>query len=121
MPREITAKHVVRYGSIILLFVVIAGYGMWISRDLLFGIRLSVSGISDGMSAQAPLLDITGTARHANNVTLDGRTIPIAQSGAWSDTIALMPGYNVVTIGASDKFGRTKSRQYRVYYKAAVQ
>ena len=116
MRQDLTAKKVVRTGSIVLLFAVIIGYGIWISHDLLFGIRMTVSGISDGLAAKTALLDISGRAKHANDVTLDGRTVAIDQNGVWTDTIALLPGYNVVTIGATDKFGRTTAKSYRVYY-----
>jgi hypothetical protein len=120
MHREITAKKIVRYGSMILLFVVIAGYGIWISRDLLFGIKVSVIGIHDGMSTSEPLLSLSGTAKHASDVTLDGRIMPVDQDGAWHDTIALESGYNIVTIGAGDRFGRKTTTEYRVYYTPRV-
>lgn len=118
MHQELTAKKVLTVGGAIVLFGVIVGYGIWISRDLLFGIHSSVSGISDGMTVTDSLLSLSGKARHANDVTLDGSIVPIDQKGEWTDTIALLPGYNVVTIGASDKFGRTTDKSYRVYYTA---
>lgn len=120
MPRDITAKKVVSWGSSILLFIIIAGYGIWISRDLLFGIHISVSGIYDGEQAAESILSLGGTARHANKVTVDGHIVPIAQSGAWSDTIVLLPGYNIVSISATDKFGRTNIKTYHVYYSTSL-
>ncbi len=116
MSHDFTAKRLIRTGSIVLLFAVIVGYGIWISHDLLFGISMSVTGITDGMTAKTALLDLSGHAKHANDVTLDGRKVAIDQSGAWHDTIALLPGYNIVTVGATDKFGRTTTKSYRVYY-----
>lgn len=116
MRRELTAKKAVRTGSVILLVVVIIGYGIWISRDLLFGITMRVSGIEDGTSVTAPILELSGVARHANAVTLDGRPVAMNEHGDWADAIALLPGYNVVTVAATDKFGRTIAHSYRVYY-----
>ena len=118
MRQDLTAKKVIYTAAIVLFFAVIIGYGIWISHDLLFGITSRVSGISDGLSVTQPLLTISGRARHANDVTLDGRIVSIDQHGAWTDTIALLPGYNVVTVGATDKFGRTTAQSYRVYYAA---
>ena len=118
MRQDLTAKKVLRTSGIVLLFAVIIGYGVWISHDLLFGIRMTVSGVTDGMTVKTPLLDLSGRARHANDVTLDGHTTAIDQRGAWSDTIALLPGYNAVTVAATDKFGRTTAKTYRVYYTA---
>ena len=117
MTRGITGKKLVRFGSIVLLVVVLAGYGIWRSRDLLFGINFSVSGIQDGMTATSPLLEFSGVSRHATLMTVDGRVVPIAQNGTWSDTIVLLEGNNTVTIAIKDKFGRTITKEYRIYYK----
>jgi len=118
MTSGITGKNLVRYGSIIFFFIVIVGYGIWISRDLLFGIRLVVSGISDGMSTTEPIVEFSGRAEHARGITVDGRIVSLTEDGTWKDTIALLPGDNYVTISAEDKFGRTTSDEYRVYYNA---
>jgi hypothetical protein len=112
----ITAKKVVSYGSVILLIAIIIGYGIWRSRDLLFGIKLTATGISDGMTTTESLLDFSGTAHHANGITVNGETVPLSGDGEWHDTIALLDGYNVVTVTATDRFGRTISKTYRVYY-----
>ena len=118
MTRGITAKKIVRYGGIVILFIVIIGYGIWRSRDVLFGITLSVTGISDGMTTTDGTLDFSGVAHHANMISVNGRIVPTAENGTWTDTIVLLPGYNVVRIVATDKFGRTKTGEYRLYYKA---
>lgn len=117
MQREMTAKNVVRYGGMILFFIILVSYGVWRSRDLLFGIRMSVAGITDGMTAHDPILTFSGDARHANSVTVDGRTVPLAQDGSWQDTIALQAGVNIVTVTAKDKFNRTIKKEYSVYYQ----
>lgn len=116
MPKEFNAKRTLTIGGSILFFVVVIGYGVWISRDILFGITSRVTGITDGMSVSEPLLPLEGRARNAGKVTLDGRTLAIDQKGSWTDTIALLPGYNVITITATDKFGRSQAKSYRVYY-----
>lgn len=117
MSREITAKKLVRYGSMILFFVVLVGYATWSSRDLLFGIRLTTVGITDGMTASDPVLTFSGVASHARSIVINGRVVPLAQNGSWTDSIALFSGYNTVTIATTDKFNRTTTRDYRVYYK----
>ncbi len=117
MTKEITAKKLIRYGSALLLFLVVAGYAIWQSRDLLFGITVSVNGIQNGMTVTDPLLALSGTSPHARGMTIDGQDVPTAENGTWTDTIALMPGVNTITIAATDKFHRTISKQYVVYYK----
>jgi hypothetical protein len=117
MTRQLTAKKLLRYGSIILLVLVIGGYGIWSSRDLIFGIKLSVVGITDGMTVATPVIEFSGTAVHADTITIDGRIVPLSQKGDWNDSIALLSGHNTVTISATDKFQRTISKHYQIYYK----
>jgi hypothetical protein len=118
MTTGMTAKKLVRGTSIILLIIVILGYGVWKSQDVLFGIKLTVTGIKDGMTATNPLVTFGGVAKHVKDIMVDGRIVPTAQDGSWSDTVALLPGYNVITVTAADKFNRTKSTQYRLFYDA---
>ena len=121
MTRGITAKKVVSWGSFILLFIVIGGYGIWRGRDLLFGIRISTVGITDGMTATSPVLEFSGTARKASGIQVDGEQVALSEDGTWQDSLALLDGYNIVTVAATDKFGRTTAKSYRVYYAEPAQ
>lgn len=116
MTGELTAKRLIRSGGAILLSLVIAAYGLWQGRDLLFGIRTRVKGIEDGMRSGTAVLSLTGVARRAGGMRIDDRFVPVAEDGSWSDTIALLPGQNIVTIATTDRFKRTKTRIYRIYY-----
>ncbi len=117
MTRGFTAKKILRWLGIVLLFVVIVGYAVFRSRDLLFGIQFTVNGLTDGMTVDSSILELKGDARHANEIRVDNQPIPLSEAGSWHDSLILMEGYNVVTIRATDKFGRTITHEYRVYYK----
>ncbi len=116
MVTGIYAKKLVRTLGFVLLFAIIIGYGVWRSRDILFGINLTVAGIQNGMETKEPLLSFSGTAKHVSNLAVNGQTIAAAEDGSWQDTIALLPGYNVITISATDKFDRTIKKTYQVFY-----
>lgn len=116
MVTGIYAKKFVRTLGFVLLFAVIIGYGVWKSRDILFGIKLTVTGIQNGMETSEPLLSFSGTAKHVSNLAVNGQTIAAAEDGSWQDTIALLPGYNVITVTATDKFDRTIRKAYQVFY-----
>jgi hypothetical protein len=117
MTRVLTAKHILRYGSILLLFIAICGYGIWQSRDLLFGIRLKIYGVASGQSFTGSILPLSGVAKHAVRITLDGADVPVADDGTWKDTVLLEPGYNTITITATDKFKKVITKEFVVYYK----
>ena len=117
MTRGFTAKKILRWTSIILLFVVIVGYAVFRSRDLLFGIRLTITGVTDGMTVTDPVLELKGEAHHANEIRVDNQVIPLSETGTWHDSLILAEGYNVISIRVTDKFGRIITHEYRVYYK----
>ncbi len=79
-------------------------------RDIVIGAPLSVRMVKDGATVADPYLPISGNARHAQQVHINGRQIPIDQEGNFSDGIILSPGYNVVTITQKDRFGNQKEK-----------
>ena len=117
MNRGITGKKLVKFISLGLLFAIIIGYGIGRGRDLIFGIRLSVTGIQDNQSVTDPILNLSCQAYHAVAITVNGRTVSIEEDGVWKDIIALVPGYNIITVAARDKFDRITSQQFTVNYK----
>lgn len=121
MTKHMTAKTLLRSGSLVLLVVVLLGYSLSRASDLLFGIHLNVLGIRDGQSVTSPTLEVSGEAKHAVGVTIDGHTVSVDTHGLWKDTVVLLPGYNSVTVTAADKFGRKVSNQFAIYYDAPVQ
>jgi hypothetical protein len=121
MTKHMTAKTLLRSGSLMLLAVVLLGYSLSRASDLLFGIHLNVLGIRDGQSVTSPTLEVSGEAKHATGVTIDGHRVSVDTHGVWRDTVVLLPGYNAVTVTAADKFGRTVSNQFAIYYDAPVQ
>lgn len=118
MTRGMTAKKLIRTVAIVLLFVVILGYALWRSQDLLFGIRLKVEGLSPDTTFTESVIELKGRAKRATEIRVNDRIVPVDQEGIWVDTLALLPGYNVLTVSAKDKFGRSVSRIYRLYYRA---
>lgn len=104
-------------GGAIAIMLLILGYGVWISRDLLFGIRFSINGVTDGMTTTEGILTFSGTAHHASILVIDGRTVPLAEDGSWSNTLALLPGENTIQVQVTDRFKRTTEKVYRLYYK----
>jgi hypothetical protein len=114
---EPTLKKMLSLGGGIAIALIVFGYGIWISRDLLFGITNKISGISDGMTTKNGILEFSGVAKHANNLTIDGRTVPLSDDGTWTNTLALLPGYNTIQIQVTDRFKRIKTKEYKVYYQ----
>jgi hypothetical protein len=99
-----------------IFFLFILGYGFFRSYDLIFGIEIKNVNIIDGGSVNESSINITGNAKNAVNLSLNGRDISINQAGEFSETIALLPGYNIITIEAIDKFGYVDEENYKLMY-----
>lgn len=78
------------------------------------GVKLHVEGISDGAVYSESTLLISGNAARAKHLLVNGREIFINQTGDFSDTLVLSPGYNIMTIEAEDKFGTITKETFEV-------
>ena len=70
-----------------------------------------------GLTFNTNILKMTGNAKNAIDLSLNGRAISIDQAGNFNETIALLLGYNIVDIRATDKFGHIDEKNYQLIYK----
>lgn len=110
-------KKIIKIALLSIFFLFIVIYALFRSSDLLFGVKIKNVNITDGAKTTESIVHITGNARHAQNLTLNGRAISIDKEGDFDDTIALLLGYNIITIDAKDKFGNTDYKEYRLIYE----
>ena len=110
------AKKILKIVLVSVLFVFILIFGFFNSRDLLFGVKIKNVNIVDGMKVTNNIVKITGVAKHAVKLSLNGREISVDQQGNFNETIALALGYNVVSIRAQDKFGHVDEKNYQLIY-----
>jgi len=121
MPMQKDTKKILRRIILSAFFVFIIIFGIFNSRDLIWGIRIKNVTIND-LPAQAEMkisgsaTKITGVAKHAVKLSLNDREISIDQKGNFEETIALFLGYNVVNIKAQDKFGSSDEKNYKLIY-----
>ncbi|MEN9582164.1 MAG: Glucodextranase, domain [Candidatus Parcubacteria bacterium] len=115
----IDPKKFIRFALIGLLFLGITVYGYYRSKDAIFGIAITTS-IQDGAVLDSKLLTLTGSAPHTSKFTVNNREILLDKNGDFADTLLLQDGYNILTLEASDKFGRTIQKVIRLYTKPAV-
>lgn len=109
-------KKMFGLGSIAALFLFILFLAFFESRNLIFGVKIKNVNIKDGQKVEEGLLNVTGNTKNAVKLSLNGRDISIDQAGDWNETIALLPGYNTVSILAKDKFGHTDEKNYKLIY-----
>ncbi len=83
---------------------------------MIFGVKIKNVNIVDGAKITDSIMHITGNARNAINLTLNGREISVDRDGNFNETIALLSGYNVVEIKAKDKFGNNDEKIYKLMH-----
>lgn len=115
------AKKIVRITSIAAFFLFIIGFGLYQSYDLIFGVKIKNVNLTDGATYTTPAIDVTGTAKNAKLLTLNGREISVDKDGNFKETIALLPGYNIVSIKATDKFKNVDEKDFRLIGESAVE
>ena len=102
-----------------MLSIAIFALIIWNIRDRVFGAPLSIATARDGSTIQDTILPIAGNARHARELTINGRRVTIDRAGNFDDQIVLSPGYNIVEIASTDQFGKTKQKVYQYVFSPA--
>lgn len=111
-------KKILKIGSLLFFFAFIIIYAFSRSSNLIFGVKINNVNIINGRAVAEPIVKVTGNAKNAINLTLNGREISIDQNGDFSETIALLPGYNIISLRAQDKFENNDEKNYQLIYEA---
>lgn len=111
-----SAKKTLQITALCVFFLFLAIYAFWGSHNLIFGVKIKNVSIVDGAKMTNSIIKVTGNAKNAINLTLNGREITINEKGDFNETIALLLGYNVVSIKAQDKFGYSDEKNYQLIY-----
>ena len=102
---------------IFVFFILIIIYALFVSKDLIFGVKIKNVNLVDGATMTESVVKINGNAKNAIKLILDGREISVDQAGNFNETIALLPGYNIINIRAQDKFGYVDEKNYKLMFK----
>lgn len=110
-------KRVVAIG-VVCIFTAVFGYIYHQSKDLLEGPLVNIQSPLPQSSLGSHVAVIKGSSKHIAEITLNDNPIYIDKSGHFTERVLLLPGYNVVTVKARDRFGRTTEEAVEVVYKA---
>lgn len=87
----------------------LVGYNV---RDAVFGTPLQVVAAENGSTIYDSFVSLSGVARQARELLINGRSVALDRSGNFTDAIILSPGYNIVEIALKDRFGKTETKTY---------
>lgn len=114
-PRR--ATFYIRTAVVIIFALALAGYALYQTKSLREGPQLLITTPLNGSLATTSLLVISGTAKNISWITLNGRQIYVDEAGNFREQLLLSYGYNIITLSAKDKFGRTVSKKLELVYK----
>lgn len=93
------------------LFLIIGVFSYAKMSFLIKGVKI-VATIQPQDSSS--LVVIKGIAAKATHLTLNGREIFIDKDGNFSEAVAMLPGFSIITLDAKDKFGKTAEKKFEV-------
>lgn len=109
-------KRILKVSLLSILFIFIVIYAFFNARGLIFGVKIKNVNLERKVE-ENNVVKITGNAKNAKNISLNGRNISIDQAGNFDETIILLPGYNIIDILATDKFGYKDEKNYQLIGK----
>ncbi|OHA57653.1 MAG: hypothetical protein A2114_01825 [Candidatus Vogelbacteria bacterium GWA1_51_14] len=111
MVKTLKNKISPRIIAIVLAVVIVLGYGLARSYDLLAGPEIKLSELKDGQTISQELVLIKGQAKRIASLFLNGQQIFTNEEGDFREPLLLFPGYNAITLSARDKFGREVNKK----------
>lgn len=95
----------------------VIGYGAYRAQSLVEGPDIGITSPITGATSTKSLVEVEGFAHNISFLTLNGDKIFTDESGVFKEKVLLSPGYNIMTLEAKDRFGRTAQKTLQLIYK----
>ncbi len=95
----------------------IFGYGAFRAQNLVRGPDIGITSPQNGGTTTESLVQVEGFARNISFITLNGEKIFTDEQGIFKQKLLLSRGYNIMTLEAKDRFGRTAQKTLQITYK----
>lgn len=101
--------------AIAIVLALLVLYGLKEGYPLLSGPSLSIESPTNYASAVEGAVTVSGVARHTETLTLNGGILLIDEKGRFSTSLTLPQGGAILSLTATDRFGRSVTKQRTVY------
>jgi hypothetical protein len=99
---------------LIAFFIVLAGYGYYELRGILYGPRIDVpSGVQE---AYEPYILIQGHVEHISSLSMNGHPVSVTEDGYFEEPYLLSPGLNRILLDAEDTYGQKRQEVVHIFY-----
>lgn len=96
-------------------FLVLIAYALYEARGILYGPEINVPHEAIVVNESSTL--IRGTAERITELRLNGRQIPVTESGEFEEPFLLAKGSNYFVLEARDARGRTTQETLLIIYQ----
>lgn len=114
---SIGSRRTVQIALAGIIITALAAYGLFQSRTLLEGPQIAINYPHDGATLRDSMVHVKGSTENISAISVNGRTIHVTENGVFQEPIVLSQGYNVVTIRATDRFGRSTTDRLELVHK----
>jgi len=112
---------IIKNSVYVILLVGLIGYAIFNSRILIAGPQIDIMKPKNGSTiTENPLIRVSGTAENISFLELNGKRINVNEERKFNEPVLLYPGYNIVTMVATDKFNRVIENKIEVVYKENI-
>ena len=108
-------KTIIRNILIVIIICAIGGYAGFQSKKIISGPQITIQSPAT-TSASNSAVDVSGIVKNVSVVTLNDRLIPIDEDGQFKEKVLLYPGYNIIKLEATDKFGACVTKELQLVY-----
>jgi hypothetical protein len=111
-PYDIRKKIELILVATLLLIALI--YGGLKAYPLLRGPSIVIYSPHDGDSVASTTFEVSGVVGRVRELTIQGRPVPIDTEGRFREILVAMSPYTILTVTATDFYGKTVTRVLRV-------
>ena len=91
-------------------------YGVFEAQKIIFGPRINLSEDTGAITVHTNTVELNGSVANVVDISLNGRSLFISDTGTFNERVLLAPGINTFTFNALDKFNRTTSETLQILY-----
>lgn len=99
---------------IILAVLIIVSYGLFEARRLIEGPVITIDSPRDGSATSTTGLVIAGEAENISFLTINDKPSFTDEAGHFSELLSVPPGVTILTVAATDRFGRRTERRVSI-------
>lgn len=99
-------------GIVLAILILYGGIKVW---PLLSGPDLDIDSPTDYTTFQDGFIRVSGQAKHTESLILNGGPLLIDPEGRFDTTLLLPEGGAILTLTATDRFGRSTTKRRTVY------